>query len=103
MEYGKCECGGSIIEETITYYRKFNKKLYAFENVPIGICPDCGERIFKGRVLEELEELITKHKTPAKEIKVPVYPKTRSVVGRAPKNTALAYGPQPNTKNLYIS
>lgn len=73
MEYGKCECGGTINEAIITYYRKFNKKLYAFENVPVGICNECGERIFKGKILEELEEMTKKPEKTVKQINVPVY------------------------------
>ena len=73
MKYGKCGCGGNIIEVKITYYRKFNKKLYAFENVPVGICQECGERIFKGKVLEELEKLTNNSNNITKEMQVPVY------------------------------
>lgn len=73
MEYGKCECGGNISEAKITYYRKFNKKMYAFENVPVGICNECGERVFKGKILEELEEMTKKPGNSIKEINVPVY------------------------------
>jgi len=71
-KYGKCECGGDIIEDKITYFRKFNKKMYIFENVPVGICKECGERIFKGEVLEKLEDISKKSSCISKEIKVPV-------------------------------
>ena len=47
--------------------------MYAFENVPIGICHECGERVFRGRILEELEEITKKPGNPIKEINVPVY------------------------------
>ena len=71
MEYGKCECSGKLVERRITYYRKFNKRLYAFENVPVGVCTECGERIFKGIILEQLEE-ISKNREPNKNMNVPV-------------------------------
>ena len=73
MIYGKCECGGKIIETRISYYRKFNKKIYVFENVPIGICKECGERIFKGEVLERLEEISKNSNYISKELKIPIY------------------------------
>jgi YgiT-type zinc finger domain-containing protein len=72
MEYDKCECGGKIVETKITYYRKFNKKLYIFEDVPVGVCQECGERIFKGYVLEKLEKISNNPACIKNEIKVPV-------------------------------
>ena len=72
MEYGICECGGKITEIRIKYHRVFNKKLFEFENVPVGVCRNCGERIFKGEVLEKLEKLSKSSSNFKKEIKVPV-------------------------------
>lgn len=72
MIYGKCECGGEIIEKRITYIRRFKGQPYEFENVPVGICRDCGERIFKGCVLEKLEELSRDRRNFVKEVSLPV-------------------------------
>ena len=57
MEYGKCECGGDIFETRIRYPRIFNGKLIDFDNVPVGKCLECGQKIFKGFVIEKLEEM----------------------------------------------
>jgi len=73
MIYGKCECGGEIKEKYITYTRKFNGQLYVFENVPVGVCSLCDERIFKGEVLENLESISINKTNFIKNIEVPVY------------------------------
>ncbi|MEK7450069.1 MAG: YgiT-type zinc finger protein [Planctomycetota bacterium] len=57
MKYGRCECGGKIVERRIKYLRRFRGQLFEFDNVPVGVCMECGERIFKGTVLERLEQL----------------------------------------------
>ena len=43
-----------------------------FENVPVGICRECGERIFKGEVLQKLEELSQDRKNFIRELSLPV-------------------------------
>ena len=72
MTYGKCECGGEIVEKRICYIRRINGKPYEFQNVPVGICRDCGERIFKGKILEKLEELARDNRNIIKEISLSV-------------------------------
>ncbi|HAP67942.1 MAG: hypothetical protein A2Z59_13955 [Nitrospinae bacterium RIFCSPLOWO2_02_39_17] len=72
MKYGTCECGGKITEKRIRYVRRFKGELFEFENVPVGVCMECGERVFKGIVLEKLEKLIEKREYFKKEIIVPV-------------------------------
>jgi YgiT-type zinc finger domain-containing protein len=57
MKYGTCECGGKVVARRINYVRRFRDQLFEFENVPVGVCLECGDRIFKGVVLERLEEL----------------------------------------------
>ncbi|HOV15551.1 MAG TPA: YgiT-type zinc finger protein [Spirochaetota bacterium] len=69
----KCECGGNIKERFITYTRKFSGQLYVFENVPVGVCSLCGERVFKGEVLENLETISKTKSNFIKNIEVPVY------------------------------
>lgn len=72
MIYGKCECGGEIVEKRITYFRRFKGRPFEFENVPVGICRECGERIFKGEVLQKLEELSRDRKNFIRELSLPV-------------------------------
>ena len=72
MKYGVCECGGKVVERRIKYVRRFRGQLFEFENVPVGVCLKCGERIFKGTVLEKLEKLSKHRGCFEKEILVPV-------------------------------
>ena len=71
MKYGNCECGGKIIETIITYSRFHNGKFVIFENVPVGKCLECGEKVFKGKVLEKIEQL-SKKTDKLKKVQVPV-------------------------------
>ena len=70
-QYGSCEdCGGHVIARRATVDRRIRGKLQEFENVPVGVCENCGQRVFKGPVLEQLERL--SRKTVERTIRVPV-------------------------------
>jgi YgiT-type zinc finger domain-containing protein len=57
-QYGRCEsCGGAVVERRLTVDRRFRGRLYEFENVPVGVCRECGQRVYRGPVLEQLERL----------------------------------------------
>jgi YgiT-type zinc finger domain-containing protein len=71
--YGKCEsCGGKVVEKRATVDCRFNGRLFEFENVPVGVCQDCGQRVYKGPVLEQLERLAANSSKIKKTIEVPV-------------------------------
>lgn len=56
--YGKCGfCGGKVVERRLTMNLEFGGRLYQFENVPMGRCTECGERVFKVAVAKQLEHL----------------------------------------------
>lgn len=69
--YGHCDCGGAVREERQSISRWKDGDLFIIERVPIGVCVECGERIFKGPVLEQIEQLIS-HPIPVKKILAPV-------------------------------
>lgn len=72
-KYGRCEnCGGRVVERRLTVDRRFHGRLVEFENVPVGVCEDCGQRVFKGPVLEQMERLSKKKNAIKKTIRVPV-------------------------------
>ncbi len=74
MDYGKCEyCGGHIVEKLCTEDRRYNGELMVFRNVPIGICQKCGERYYKGPILETMEEMAQKKLKAVRVISVPEY------------------------------
>jgi YgiT-type zinc finger domain-containing protein len=71
-KYDKCDyCGGNVREKRVTVDLRFKGKLFVFDNVPVEVCQKCGERYYRGPVLERLEEL-ARHKEFFKErIQVP--------------------------------
>jgi YgiT-type zinc finger domain-containing protein len=73
IRYGRCEsCGGPVIGRRLTVDRRFHGQLFEFENVPVGVCCDCGQRVYKGRVLEQLEHLAQSKSRIKRTIRVPV-------------------------------
>ncbi|HLX65061.1 MAG TPA: YgiT-type zinc finger protein [Planctomycetota bacterium] len=71
--YGECEfCGGKVVERRLTKDLRLGARLFAFENVPVGVCVNCGHRIFKGPVLERLEELAHSRAPVKRRLSVPV-------------------------------
>jgi len=70
--YGPCECGGKLVERFVTADLRVNGRPFEFENVPVGVCQECGERIYRGPVLEQLERLARGRLRPKRTIKVPV-------------------------------
>ncbi|MGR3179107.1 MAG: YgiT-type zinc finger protein [Candidatus Anammoxibacter sp.] len=44
-----------------------------FENVPIGICTQCGEKVIKPKVAKDIDHVLEENKKPTKTIQVPVY------------------------------
>lgn len=72
-QYGRCEnCGGSVVEKHLTVDRRFHGKLFEFENVPVGVCRECGQRVYKGPVLEQMEHLTQSKSNFKRTIQVPV-------------------------------
>jgi YgiT-type zinc finger domain-containing protein len=69
-----CEyCGGPIVERRVTLHRKVKKKYVLIENVPAGVCAQCGMRYFAANVLKTVEESIRGRKPAEREVVVPVY------------------------------
>jgi YgiT-type zinc finger domain-containing protein len=54
-----CEyCGGQIVEKRVDLYRKISGKYVLIENVPAGVCMECGTHYYAANVLKALEETI---------------------------------------------
>jgi len=71
-KYDKCEyCGSSERERRVTVGLRIKGNLDIFENVPVGVCQKCGERYFRGPVLEHLEELVSHKEFFKEKIQVP--------------------------------
>ncbi len=70
----ECEyCGGRIAEKRVDLHRKINGKYVLIENVPAGVCAECGTRYYAANVLKTLDEAIHGRLHAQREILVPVY------------------------------
>ncbi|MCK4760658.1 MAG: type II toxin-antitoxin system MqsA family antitoxin [Candidatus Aminicenantes bacterium] len=59
-DYGKCEiCDTPIVEKIIQQDFWLKDRLIVIENVPAGLCPQCGEKIVNAEVGEHIARLIT--------------------------------------------
>ena len=69
-----CEyCGGAIVGKNVTLHRKFKGKYVIIENVPAGVCTQCGTRYYAANVLKAIEESIRDRRRAKREVRVPVY------------------------------
>ncbi len=73
-KYSDCfYCGGVVEEQSVPYEFRWQKQLFLFENVPMGVCIQCGEKVLKPRVAKSIDHIIHEHKKPARMIQIPVY------------------------------
>ena len=61
-EYDDCTfCDGRVQERLVTKACWWGDQLVAIvENVPAGVCDQCGERYYKAHVLKEIETMLSK-------------------------------------------
>ena len=71
---GTCEhCGGPIIAKRVTLHHKGKAGHVLIENVPAGVCKECGTRYYSANVLKTVEESIRGRRKADREICMPVY------------------------------
>ena len=74
MKYSDCYyCKGVVKEKNISREIWWKGELYLFENVPAGVCTQCGEKVIKPETAKHIDLLLKKQTTPHKTIRVPVY------------------------------
>ena len=70
----RCEyCGGTIVEKRVALTRKVGDKYVLIENVPAGVCTECGTRYYTANVLKTIEEIARGRRQAEREVLVPVY------------------------------
>jgi YgiT-type zinc finger domain-containing protein len=70
----RCEyCKGLINEKIMDMSRKVNKSYVVIENVPTGVCTECGTRYYSANVLKSIEEALHGRRKAIREVRVPVY------------------------------
>ncbi len=63
--YDDCSfCGGRVQERLIPKVCWWGEQIVAIvDDVPTGVCDQCGERYYKAQVLKEIEELLAQRDT----------------------------------------
>lgn len=70
--YGDCHhCGGEIAEQKIRVDFWWEGKLYLLEDVPAGVCKQCGEKYFTAKVSKEMDEMV-KSQQIERTLQIPV-------------------------------
>jgi YgiT-type zinc finger domain-containing protein len=70
----RCEyCNGRIKEKNTEISRKVKGKYVVIENVPTGVCMECGTRYYTANVLKSIEETLRGRRKAKREVRVPVY------------------------------
>ena len=69
-----CEyCGGPILEKRVTLHRKVRRRYVLIENVPAGVCTQCGTRCYAANVLKTMEESLRGRRQAKRKVLVSVY------------------------------
>jgi len=70
----RCEyCSGTIVEKRVNLTRKIGDRYVLIENVPAGVCTECGTRYYTANVLKTVEEIVRGRRKAEREVLVPVY------------------------------
>jgi len=70
----RCEyCNGLIVEKRVDLTRKAGEKYVLIENVPAGVCTECGTRYYAANVLKTVEETIRGRRKAEREVLMAVY------------------------------
>lgn len=73
-KYSDCfYCGGAVEEKLTPREIRWKGRLFIFENVPMGVCTQCGEKVLKPEVAKAIDQVLKDQKKPTKTIQVPVY------------------------------
>jgi YgiT-type zinc finger domain-containing protein len=71
--YGECVyCGGVVEERLIRLDYRFHGQLFIIEDVPAGVCVQCGEKVLDAKTAKKLEQLAQNQTGPVTTVAVPV-------------------------------
>jgi YgiT-type zinc finger domain-containing protein len=72
-KFGDCSfCGGEVKNDIVELDYRYKGELYIFQDVPAGVCQQCGEKYLVGKVSKEIERRIQAKNQWEKTISVPV-------------------------------
>jgi len=71
-KYGDCSfCGGEVKSDVVELDYRYKRDLYIFQDVPVGVCQQCGEKYLTAKVSKEIERRIQTKETWDKTVCVP--------------------------------
>jgi len=72
-KYGDCSfCSGEVQEKSVELDYRYKGELFIFENVPVGVCQQCGEKHLTAEVAKKVEQRIKSDKKWQRTVSVPV-------------------------------
>ncbi len=73
-EYSDCYfCGGAVEERLLPREVRWQGQLLVLENVPMGVCVQCGEKVLKPEVTKAIDRILQDGEKPTRTMRVPVY------------------------------
>jgi YgiT-type zinc finger domain-containing protein len=73
MKFDPCEyCDGKVKPESARVDHRWRGILTVIENVPFGVCAQCGERYCEATVLRQLDRIAKGKVGSVRRIKIPV-------------------------------
>ena len=70
----KCPvCKGTLEERSITYVQEYKGRVIIIENVPAEVCRQCGEKLLRPEIAEQIQKLVWENPAPTRKAEVPVY------------------------------
>jgi YgiT-type zinc finger domain-containing protein len=64
IEHGKCPCGGQFENREVEVTISVSSPAIVLSGVSQGVCPICGSRVYKARVLECIESVMREGSVP---------------------------------------
>lgn len=62
-----------LVDRKVTYTLEYGGEFYIIENVPARVNEETGEQYFSPKVVEKLQQTISKKQVPIRTIQTPVY------------------------------
>jgi len=73
-KYSDCYfCGGQVKEERITREIWWQGALHLIQDVPVGVCQQCRQKVILPEVARRIDEILAGKVSPDRFVKVPTY------------------------------
>ena len=66
-------CNGELEERNVQYEYRWEGKLFVFEDVPVRVCRQCGEKYIDAKVVKAMERAVLDQLEPKRILQVPVF------------------------------